>query len=155
LPEATSRLCNVSNSDYLGEIEWSATFKGNSFPANVMNPASPIQGLAANTCVDLTVPRVGDCIYAFEVYIVELGITLTADCRLSCTSTNNTATPVEPPEGSGGEGGVLIPVTGFDSMYSGGVLMQRNFQNLGFGFLSLGLVLHGFALRFKDEDEIE
>lgn len=132
-----------------------ASFNGNQYPDNVMDPASPIQGLAANSCVDLSVPRRGDGQYAFEANIVELQIVLTANCGLQCNRPDNTPTPVDPPGGGGGEGGVLIPVTGFDFLGDGGVLLQRTFQNLGFGLLSLGLVLHGFSLRMKDEEETE
>lgn len=118
-----------------------------------MNPASPIEGgLAANSCVDLSVPRIGDGIYAFTVNIVDLEIELTSSCGLQCERTTNTPTPVEPPGGGGGAGGVLIPVTGADFVVDTS-LLQVTFQNLGFGVLSIGLMLHGISLRMEDDEE--
>lgn len=66
------------------------------------------------------------------------------------TSPQQERTPVPSPPSSGGDP-PLIPVTGVD--LNGQLLfMQKSLMNLGVGLLGLGLVLHGFSLRFKREE---
>jgi hypothetical protein len=73
----------------------------------------------------------------------------------SIPTPTNTAPPNDPTStpGSGpipspvpqGTPSVLIPVTGLDSSFAF-TFLQRTLMNLGFGFLGLGLVLHGLSL---------
>ncbi len=135
---------------YDGEISWTASFNGDQIDSG------SLQKLDGFACVDLSVSRQGDGQYSFRV-VIDLEpeiIILTSSCAIVCNPRRtNTPTDVPPPPAGGGEGGVLIPVTGFGNLDDGGVLMQRTFQSLGFSFLSLGLVLHGFSLRMKDDEE--
>lgn len=85
------------------------------------------------------------------------------------TDTGSIPTPTTPPDqqdptstpGGGGSipspvpqgtSSVLIPVTGLDTSFNF-TFLQRTLMNLGFGFLGLGLVLHGLSLGGRKKDE--
>lgn len=64
------------------------------------------------------------------------------------TNTPGSSIPSPQPQGTPS---VLIPVTGLDTSFNLGFL-QRTLMNLGFGFLGLGLVLHGLSLGGRKDE---
>ncbi|MEJ2759424.1 MAG: hypothetical protein P8046_13165, partial [Anaerolineales bacterium] len=146
LPTVQGQICNNDLADdYIGEIQWSA------FVDNTKIGGGTIQSVPADSCVTLSAPRSGDGLYSITVNFVDEGRTLETSCGPLVCQQNPQATPtpgspsVNPPTG---RSNVFIPVTGIDLGHGS---MIQMFQNLGFAFLAIGLVMHGFYLKEKKQ----
>ncbi len=142
LENVTGQLCNGNlQEDYVGTIEWQAFVDGNPLGGGT------IEGVPAGECVALVTPVGGEGLYSVVATLVdEDNRTINTECGpLLC---QDNPPPPGPPPGPptlvNDPPAVFIPVTGMDF---GSVGLIQMLQNLGFAFLSLGLVVQGVSLR--------